>query len=256
MDDAGARYPLTIDPIIEDARLMVSDGAPSDLFGSSVAVDGDTVVVGAFGDDTSQGSAYVFVRPVAGWSGLLQESAKLIASDGEANNTFGLSVAVSGDTVVVGAHLDDGGQGSAYVFVKPAGGWAGLLQESAKLVASDGAQFDLVFTAFGESVAVSGVTVVVGAAGDDVGTNSDQGSVYVFVKPIGGWAGLLQENAKLTASDGAADNRFGFSVDASGDTVVVGTFFATSRGLCLRGAARGAGRGRSMRTPGLPDRTG
>lgn len=178
---------------------MVSDGAPSDLFGSSVAVDGDTVVVGAFGDDTSQGSAYVFVRPVAGWSGLLQESTKLIASDGEANNTFGLSVAVSGDTVVVGAHLDDGGQGSAYVFVKPAGGWAGLLTEDAKLTASDGRTFSLL----GDSVAVSGDTVVVNAPFGNVGQNRNQGSAYVFVKPAGGWAGLLQESAKLVASDGA-----------------------------------------------------
>ncbi|MGH8591973.1 MAG: FG-GAP repeat protein [Gammaproteobacteria bacterium] len=288
VDDSEARYPLTIDPIIEDARLMSSDGAAGDLFGSSVGIAGDTVVVGAFGDDTSQGSVYIFVRPVAGWSGLLQESAKLIASDGEANNAFGISVGVSGDTVVAGALTgnvgNNIGQGAAYVFVKPSGGWAGLLtedakliasdgrpvdffgdsvavsgdtvvvrafgddvgensdqgsayifvkpaggwagplplQENAKLVASDGAANDFV-TTLGELVAVSGDTVVLGAAGDDVGPNTDQGSAYVFVKPVGGWAGLLQENAKLTASDGAVDNRFGFSVGASGDTVVVGT---------------------------------
>ena len=59
-------------------------------------------------------------------------------------------------------------------------------------------------------MAVSGDTVVSGAAGDDVGTNTDQGSAYVFVKPVGGWAGLLQENAKLTASDGAADEPLRF----------------------------------------------
>jgi hypothetical protein len=113
------------------------------------------------------------------------------------------------------------------VFVRPAGGWAGLLQENAKLVASDSAAGDFSFSAgLNESVAVSGDTVVLGAAGQDVGTNSDQGSAYVFVKPVGGWAGLLRENAKLTASDGAADNRFGFSVGASGDTVVVGTLAA------------------------------
>ena len=298
VDDAGAHYPLTIDPIFEDARLTASDGAATDAFGSNVAVSGDTVVVGAFGDDiganTSQGSAYVFVRPAGGWTGALTQSAKLIASDGVAFEDFGLSVAVSGDTVVVGALFgnvgDDNGQGSAYVFVKPAGGWAGLptqaakltasdgsgadlfgesvavngdtvvvnaifgdvgqnpdqgsayvfvkptggwaglLQEDAKLVASDGATNDLFFTAFGESVAVSGDTVVVGAAGHDVGTNTDQGSAYVFVKPVGGWAGLLQENAKLIASDGAASNLFGSSVGASGDTVVVGALANSSGG--------------------------
>ena len=109
VDDARARYPLTIDPIFEDARLTASDGTANDAFGSNVAVSGDTVVVGAFGDDigsnSGQGSAYVFVRPAGGWSGPLQESAKLIASDGEASASFGISVAVSGDTVVVGARL-------------------------------------------------------------------------------------------------------------------------------------------------------
>jgi len=289
VDDSGARYPLTIDPIFEDARLVASDEAATDFFGASVAIDGDTVVVGAFRDDiganADQGSAYVFVRPVGGWSGLLQENAKLIASDGRADHEFGISVAVSGDTVVVGADGvgnnigqgsayvfvkpsggwaglltedakliasdgrpfdflgnsvavsgdtvvvsafgddigDNPDQGSAYVFVKPAGGWAGLLQENAKLVASDGATNDLSLTEAGQSVAVSGDTVVVGAEGDDIGANTDQGSVYVFVKPAGGWAGSLQESAKLTASDGAAGNLFGFSVGASGDTVVVGT---------------------------------
>ena len=140
---------------------------------------------------------------------------------------------MSGDTVVVNAIFGDVGQnrdqGSAYVFVKPAGGWAGQPQENAKLVASDGATGDLVFTAFGESVAVSGDTVVVGAAGHDVGTNTDQGSAYVFVKPVGGWAGTLPESAKLTASDGAASNLFGSSVGASGDTVVVGALATSER---------------------------
>ena len=296
VDDAGARYPVTIDPIIEDARLTASDGEAGDGFGFSVAVSGETVVAGASNGDVGsgrQGSAYVFVRPVGGWTGLLQENAKLTASDGAADDLFGISVAVSGDTVVVGAELNDvgnnigqgsayvfvkpaggwaglltedakltasdgrpvdflgesvalsgdtavvrapfgdvgqnGAEGAAYVFVKPAGGWAGLLHENAKLVASDGASTDLSFTIFHKSVAVSGDTVVVGAAGDDVGTNTDQGSAYVFVKPVGGWAGMLTESAKVTASDGAADNHFGVSVGGSGDTVVVGT--STSPGL-------------------------
>ena len=135
--------------------------------------------------------------------------------------------------MVVNAPFGDVGQnrdqGAVYVFVKPAGGWSGLLGENAKLVASDGATDDLFLVSIGEGVAVSGDTVVVGAANKDVGPNTDQGSAYVFVEPVGGWAGTLTESAKLTASDGAAENRFGFSVGVSGDTVVVGTFFATSR---------------------------
>ncbi len=108
-------------------------------------------------------------------------------------------------------------QGSAYVFVKPGGGWASAT-ETAKLTASDGAASDL----FGQSVAISGDTVVVGADGDDVGANADQGSAYVFVKPGGGWVSAT-ETAKLTASDGAANDLFGTSVAVSGDTVVVGS---------------------------------
>lgn len=229
VDDGGAHYPLTIDPIIEDARLTASDGGASDSFGEAVAVDGDTVIVGAFSDDvgsgTSQGSAYVFVRPVGGWSGLLRESAKLIASDGAPGDHFGHSaVAVNGDTVVVGAHFDDIGrnfsQGSAYVFVQPPAGWAGLLTENAKLTASDGGSGDTL----GDSVGVSGDTVAVYAVGADVGGNRDQGAVYVYMMPPGGWAGPLTENAKLLASDGVAGD-FGFLDDAlgvGGDTVVVG----------------------------------
>jgi hypothetical protein len=101
VDDSGAPYPLTIDPIIEDARLVASDGAANDRFGEAVAIDGETVVVGAFADDVgsnfAQGSVYVFVRPVGGWSGLVQESAKLTSSDGAAVDFFGNSVAVDGE---------------------------------------------------------------------------------------------------------------------------------------------------------------
>ncbi len=103
-------------------------------------------MVGADGDDVGanadQGSAYVFVKPGGGWVSAT-ETAKLTASDGAASDHLGTSVAVSGDTVVVGrpstvARL---GQGSAYVFVKPGGGWVSAT-ETAKLTASDGAADD------------------------------------------------------------------------------------------------------------------
>ncbi|GIW44926.1 MAG: hypothetical protein KatS3mg077_2208 [Candidatus Binatia bacterium] len=226
VEDAGAEYPVTIDPFVEQAKLTASDGGAGDRFGFSVAISGDTVVVGSpldnIGASSDQGSAYVFVKPAGGWAGALTETAKLIASDGASDDRFGFSVAISGDTVVVGARLDNittSDQGSAYVFVKPAGGWAGTLNQTAKLIASDGSGGDQ----FGNSVAISGDTVVVGSYLDNIGTTSDQGSAYVFVKPAGGWAGTLTETAKLIASDGASDDRFGFSVAISGDTVVVGS---------------------------------
>ena len=199
--------------LTEDAKLTASDAAQNDDFGASVAVSGITVVVGApFDDDNgdASGSAYVFVRPVGGWTGALTEDAKLTASDGAADHGFGFSVAISGDTVVAGALGDDSFSGSAYVFVRPVGGWAGSLTENAKLTASDGAANDL----FSTSTAISGNVVVAGAAFGS--------SAYLFVEPVGGWAGSLTEDAELTASDGDPADQLGFSIAIWGNTVVAG----------------------------------
>ena len=210
--------------LTEDAKLTAFDGAAGDQFGRSVAVSGDTVVVGVHGDDdngSNSGSAYVFVEPGGGWAGSLTQDAKLTASDGAAADRLGRSVAVSGDTVVVGAAVDDDNgtdSGSAHVFVEPGGGWAGSLTQDAKLTAGDGAAGDQ----FGFSVAVTGDTVVVGAHQADNDDGPLAGSAYLFVEPAGGWAGSLTEDAKLTASDGAASDRLGFSMAVSLDTVVVG----------------------------------
>ncbi len=212
----GARYPLVVDPFIQLAKLTASDGTADDLFGIVVAISGDTVVVGAYGDNGNQGSAYVFVKPGGGWATTSTFTAKLTASDGAAGDVFGIAVAISGDTVVVGAPGDNSSQGSAYVFVKPGGGWATTSTFTAKLTASDGAGSD----GFGFAVAISGDTVVVGAFGVGI----FQGAAYVFVKPGGGWATTSTFTAKLTASDGGANDYFGAAVAISGDTVVVGAF--------------------------------
>src|SRR5262249_22798562 len=140
---------------------------------------------------------------------------KLTAFDGAAGDNFGFSVTVSGDTVVVGANNDDIGmnadQGSAYVFTRSGAFWT--LQH--KLTASDGAASDN----FGISVALSGDTLVVGAFGDDIGANGNQGSAYVFARNGAFWT----QQQKLTAADGAANDQFGASVALSGDTVLVGS---------------------------------
>jgi hypothetical protein len=200
--------------LIQAAKLTASDGAANDVFGWAVAVSSDTIVVGAYGDD-NKGSAYVFVKPSGGWSGTLTETAKLVASDGAASDLFGYAVGISDDTVVVGTP----GKGSTYIFVKPGSGWSGLLTQTAKLVASDGAANDF----FGTSVALSNDTVIVGADGDNFVGNADRGSAYVFVKPGGGWSGILTQTTKLVASDGAANDFFGTSARISHDTIVVGT---------------------------------
>ncbi len=205
----------------QQAKLTAIDAAAGDQFGYSVAVSGDTAVVGAYLDDhvggIDSGSAYVFVRSGGIWS----QQAKLTASDAAAGDLFGISVAVSGDTAVVGASWDDDGftdNGSAYVFVRSGVSWS----QQAKLTASDAAAEDY----FGGSVAVSGDTAVVGAWLDDsVAINN--GSAYVFVRSGVSWS----EQAKLTASDAAASDYFGYSVAVSGDTAVVGAYFDDDGGL-------------------------
>jgi hypothetical protein len=207
VEDALAEYPLTVDPAFtQQAKLTASDGAAGDWFGYSVALSGDTALVGAFLDDDAKGSAYVFVRSGTTWS----QQAKLTASDGAALDCFGLSVTLSGDTALVGAFGDDGYKGSAYVFVRSGTIWS----QQAKLTASDGAAGDR----FGYAVALSGDTALVGAVFDEVGTNTLQGSAYVFVRSGTIWS----QQAKLTASDGAASDYFGSSVASSGDTALVG----------------------------------
>ena len=213
----------------ETAKLTATDGAAGDYFGNSVAIDGDTIAVGAPGNqntvdgtDVSTGAAYVFTKPNAGWA-TDTETAKLTASDRAKNDEFGYSVAVDGDTIVVGAHQPSyqvGGvtikrPGAAYVFTEPSGGWAST-STAAKLTASDRADDD----EFGYSVAMGGDTVVVGAYADHA-LDTDSGSAYIFTKPGDGWADGT-ETAKLTPSDGGKNHKFGSSVAIDGDTVVVG----------------------------------
>ena len=208
----------------ETAQLTASDGADDDEFGHAVAMDGDTVVVGADGNNDDEGAVYVFTKPNTGWADATQ-TAKLTASDGAAGDHFGTSVGVDGGTVVVGFFMADNEKGSVYVFTKPTnGGWSDAT-ETAKLTASDGAANDYL----GVSVAVDGDTVVVGAWFDDDNGRSS-GSAYVFTEPAsGGWSDAT-ETAKLTASDGAANDYLGVSVAVDGDTVVVGAWFDDDNG--------------------------
>ena len=208
----------------ETAKLTASDGEANTYFGCSVSISGNTVVVGAsyatVGGNTMQGAAYVFTEPGSGWANMTQ-TAKLTASDGAAYDAFGSSVAISGKTVVVGAPgLGVPGKArcwAAYVFTEPDAGWADVAQ-AAKLTASDGPAFYY----FGESVSISGNTVVVGESPDGNAT------VYVFTEPGSGWRDMTQ-TAKLSASDGVAH---GNSVSISGDTVVL-------VGVCRGGASQG-----------------
>ncbi|MCB1092617.1 MAG: hypothetical protein KDL87_13870, partial [Verrucomicrobiae bacterium] len=168
----------------QQAKLTASDAATEDNFGWSVAVDGDTAVIGAYGNDDAggeTGSAYIFTRSGATWT----QQAKLIASDASSGDSFGYSVAVEGDTVVVGAYLHNGAgvgfdSGCAYVFTRSGGTWT----QQAKLTATDATKGD----SFGVSVAVDGDTAVVGAYLDDRDdTTTNSGSAYIFVRNGVNW---------------------------------------------------------------------
>ncbi len=206
------------------AELTASVRTKQDWFGISIAISGNTVVVGAFDSNIEEfGSAYVFVKPASGWQNMTQ-TAELLSSDN--GQGFGTSVAISGNTIVVGAANPSNfenqatGPGAAYVFVKPANGWANAT-ENAKLTASDGQDGD----AFGNSVAISGNTIAVGAIfASDSNNDSFAGKSYVFVQPAGGWSGNLNQTAELTASDSALLSYMGCSVAISGNTVVAGSY--------------------------------
>ena len=216
------------------ATLTASDGAANDEFGISVAIDGNTIVVGARQDDTRNGAAYVFTKsPDSVWANdenqtYKRETAKLTASDAAADDKFGISVAIDGNTIVVEARQDDTRNGAAYVFTKAGDvAWAkdsgeNHKEEAAKLIASDGAAND----ELGISVAIDGDTVVAGAHLHDIDDNGSSilnaGAAYVFTKPAtGGWTDNT-EGAKFTAPDGAANDEFGVSVAIDVDAVVVG----------------------------------
>ncbi len=209
----------------QQAELRASDGISGDFFGWSVAVTGSTAVVGANGKKNFQGAAYVFGRSGTAWVGAdgrdsftgaayvfvqsgttWTQQAELTASDGLSNDLFGGSVAISGPIAVVGADGTDSFTGAAYVFVQSGTTWF----QRAKISAFDGAPNDL----FGDSVAISGPTVMVGARG----RNGGAGAAYVFVLSGTAW----NQEMELGASDGASNDHFGRSVGISGSTAVAG----------------------------------
>src|SRR6266404_1438039 len=208
-----------------EQKVTANDGTANSYFGSAAALNGSTALIGADGDNSFQGAAYLFTNSNGSWS----EGQKLIASDGLAGDEFGYRVALADNTLLVGAFTATVGgnasQGAAYVFAQSNGTWS----ESQKLTASDGGLFDN----FGASVALDGSTLVVGANGATVGGNAAQGAVYVFTESNGTWT----QTQKLTANDGAANDSFGESVALEGSTALIGAYNATVNGHPLQGAA-------------------
>ncbi len=218
-------------------RLWAADGAAGEAFGAVVALSGDIMVVGAAdaGVDgaAERGAAYLFRRNRGApdnW-GLIK---KLTAGDGEAYDHFGSSVAIYGTTVVVGAPDADGAQanqGVFYVFERDAGG-AGVWGQVREVRAGDGAGGD----AFGQSLAISGNTIIVGAPYADVSGVADQGAAYLFGRDAGG-AGQWGQIKKLVAGNGAQMDNFGSSAALDGALVVVGAAHVDLNGWDNAGAA-------------------
>ena len=240
VDDRGATYPVTVDPIVQQATLSASDGAAGDFFGDAVAVSGNTIVVGADdnpninpedGSASNAGAAYVFTDGSQGWT----QTAKLTGNDPE--GAFGSSVAISGNTIVVGAPAPISitygcgapapynDPGSAYIFTLGAGGWTQASELSGGLCGGGG---------FGFAVAVSGSTVAVSAPQQPFSPYGNEapagdGEVDLFQEPSTGWPATDTPSTVLTSSDPqtklgalAFDVNLGWSVAISGNTVVAG----------------------------------
>ncbi|OGF28106.1 hypothetical protein A2303_00655 [Candidatus Falkowbacteria bacterium RIFOXYB2_FULL_47_14] len=226
--NAGAAYIFkrTTNGWEQRQKLLASDGAVGDYFGVNVDIDGDYIVIGAWGDDTGTGAAYIFKRNGETW----EPQAKIIADDGYAGDYFGWSVAIDGDRVVISANYDDDmgvNFGSAYVYRWSGTTWS---QEGDKLLAEDGLASDF----FGRQVGIDGDYIVVGADGDDFSGKYNAGSAYIFKWDGENW----EQTAKLTAEgDATTNDYFGWSVAIKGDYVIVGSYEDDLPGKANAGSA-------------------
>jgi hypothetical protein len=264
VDDRGASYPLRVDPFVQQSELSDKAGSPGEEFGEAVAVSGRTLVVGtiqhmAASTDVESGAAYVFTAPASGWA-QAHQTAILQAPRGQSEEEFGHSVAISGNTIVIGAPFREvgrhSGQGAVYVFVKPPSGWR-RATATAELTAARGAADEF----FGESVAISGNTVLVGAPGRKVGKHAAQGTVDVFAMPRIPRTGTPRQLAELTAPDGQANDALGISVAISGRTVVAGADLhrvgeTAEQGVAYIFAGRATGWSNARETAQLTDERG
>ena len=213
VNESGAAYVFKRDGASWDQqeKLTPDDAAEGDEFGKSVAISGDHIVIGSPMDDdngSQSGSVYVFQRNDTNWS----QQTKLVASDGVSGERFGTSVTIHGNTIAVGTPYDDPngpGSGSVYIYQYQEMQW----NEVAFLTAGDGAERDN----FGLSVSICGDYVAVGSYHDD-NPGEDAGSAYVFRQQSDTW----NQEAKISASDGAAGDDFGFSVSIYGNTIAIG----------------------------------
>ena len=202
-----------------EQRLSANSGSSLDKFGDSVAISDDFAIIGAFGDNgssESSGAAYIFKHDGSGWA----QTQKLIASDSAGLSKFGQSVAISGNFAIVGAYGDNGNgpySGAAYIFHYNGTNWV----EMKKITANDASSWNK----FGQSVAISGDTAIIGACGDN-DRGESAGAAYIFHFDGSNWS----QSQKLTVFDGTAWDQFGQSVAISGDYAVVGAYGDSDNG--------------------------
>jgi phage pi2 protein 07 len=221
--DAGVVYVYELNngKWIQHSKLFGEDTGEGDAFGQAIAISKNLMVIGAPHDDErgkSSGSVTVFEKIDDKWI----EQTKLVAPDGRAEDVFGINVAVCGDTILIGADLNDesvNNGGAAYVFVGDRNNW----EFQSKLIPNDPGDTDI----FGVRVSLSGETALISARRDDNQFGVDAGSAYVFVRK--GESDWIQE-AKLVAPDGAADDRFGRGVAIKDDTAFISALHQDDRG--------------------------
>jgi hypothetical protein len=189
---------------IQEAKLTASDGDINDYFGYSVSINDDSAIVGARNKEALTGAAYVYTRIGTTWT----QEAKLIASDGEPEDQFGLSVSINGNSAIAGAAGNVNKPGAAYVYTRTGTNWT----QEVKLVGSD----SVIGGGFAWSVSIDGDSFIAGSPGGD----NNNGSAYIFTRTGTNWT----EEAKLTASDATPGDFLGLSVSISGGSAIAGAF--------------------------------
>jgi hypothetical protein len=228
----GSAGTITLDPSpfapLDEAwteqKTTASDGTSNTYYGSAAAVEGSTAVIGAFGDTSFTGAAYVLKKADTQWT----EVQKLTADDGLGGDEFGYRAVLADTTLIVTAFTAtiDGvtSQGAAYVFNHEGGTWV----QAQKLIADDGALFDN----FGSSAAMDGDIALVGANGATIGSNPAQGAAYVFERAGTTWT----QTQKLNTDDGASYDNFGIAAGLNGNTAFVSAPLAAIDGSNGQGA--------------------
>jgi hypothetical protein len=212
-------YNLTGGTWVQQQKIVPADVAADDLFGSSIATNGTQIVVSSVGDDARRGSEYVYSFSGGNWT----QQQKLLAGDGVADDNFGQSVAMSGNTMIVGAYGDDSYRGSAYVFTTTGTTWT----QQQKITATNRIQNE----GFGYSMSISGNNLAISGAGGDINGVTSPGAAYIFSTT--GSAYTQQQRFS-----GAVNEWFGNSVALSGGNLLVGVSLGSVGGTSSSGSVQ------------------